>query len=258
MHYHSIPKPRPAIDPARLSVTPSEAMSRRILVVDDDPHIRELLAFALGKAGMEVEQAGDGEEALAAVTLRAPDLMVLDINMPKMDGLDLCRRLRSGGGANANLPILFLSSRDDEIDRIVGIEIGADDYVVKPFSPREVAARVGAILKRGAGVAEPVAGAALTHGRLTLDADGWEARLGGTLVPTTATEFQLLRLLASVPSKVFSRDAIIDRLRGPGFAVTDRTIDSHVRNLRAKFAAAGCAELIETRAGVGYRIGSCD
>ena len=258
MRYFAMPKPRPAIDPAALSMTPSDAMSRRILVVDDDPHIRELLAFALAKAGMDVEQASDGEEALAAIAMRAPDLMVLDINMPKLDGLDLCRKLRGGGGPNANLPILFLSSRDDEIDRIVGLEIGADDYVTKPFSPREVAARVGAILKRGAGSPELVAGAATSHGRLTLDADGWEARLDGTVVPTTATEFQLLRLLASVPSKVFTRDAIIDRLRGPGFAVTDRTIDSHVRNLRAKFAAAGCAELIETRAGVGYRIGSCD
>jgi two-component system OmpR family response regulator len=258
MRYFAMPKPRAAIDPAALSMTPSDAMSRRILVVDDDPHIRELLAFALAKAGMEVEQAGDGEEALAAIAMRAPDLMVLDINMPRLDGLELCKRLRGGGGPHANLPILFLSSRDDEIDRIVGIEIGADDYVTKPFSPREVAARVGAILKRGSASPEPAAGAATTHGRLTLDADGWEARLDGTVVPTTATEFQLLRLLASVPSKVFTRDAIIDRLRGPGFAVTDRTIDSHVRNLRAKFAAAGCAELIETRAGVGYRIGSCD
>lgn len=258
MRYHSFPKPAPAVDPAAFSVTPMAPMGRHILVVDDDPHIRELLAFALGKAGMEVEQAGDGEEALAAIAMRAPDLMVLDINMPRLDGLDLCKRLRSGGGPHANLPILFLSSRDDEIDRIVGIEIGADDYVTKPFSPREVAARVGAILKRGAGVAEAAPGPTLAHGRLTLDADGWEARLDGVRVPTTATEFQLLRLLVSVPSKVFTRDAIIDRLRGPGFAVTDRTIDSHVRNLRAKFAAAGCAELVETRAGVGYRIGSCD
>lgn len=239
-------------------MTPMHAMSRNILVVDDDPHIRDLLAFALAKAGMHVEQASDGEEALALIAARAPDLMVLDINMPRLNGLDLCRQLRSGGGAHADLPILFLSSRDDEIDRIVGIEIGADDYVTKPFSPREVVARVGAILKRGGSHAEPAAEPLIAHGRLTLDADAWEARLGGAAVPTTATEFQLLRLLTATPSKVFSRDAIIDRLRGPGFAVTDRTIDSHVRNLRAKFAAAGCAELIETRAGVGYRIGSCD
>ena len=223
-----------------------------ILVVDDDPHIRELLAFALGKAGMSVAEAVDGEDAFAAIERRMPDLMVLDINMPRLTGLDLCRRLRGGSGAAAALPILFLSSRDDEIDRIVGIEIGGDDYVVKPFSPREVVARVGAILKRGAA---PVVGAKrVAHGRLTLDTEGWEARFDDVPVPLTATEFQLLLLLATSPSRVFSRDAIIDRLHGPGFAITDRTIDSHVRNLRAKFPQA---ELIETRAGIGYRIGGC-
>jgi two-component system OmpR family response regulator len=228
------------------------AMSHNILIVDDDPHIRDLLAFALGKAGMTVEQAPDGEAALAAIGRSMPDLMVLDINMPRLNGLDLCRRLRAGNGQAATLPILFLSSRDDEIDRIVGIEIGGDDYVVKPFSPREVVARVGAILKRGAPPAPQPA--TINHHRLTLDTDGWEARWDGAPVTLTATEFQLLLLLATMPAKVFSRDAIIDRLHGPGFAITDRTIDSHVRNLRAKF---GEADLIETRAGIGYRIGGC-
>jgi two-component system OmpR family response regulator len=234
------------------------AMAHRILVVDDDPHIRDLLSFALAKAGMEVEEAADGEEALAAVEARPPALVVLDINLPRLSGLDVCRRIRASGGAQAGLPILFLSSRDDEIDRIVGIEIGGDDYVVKPVSPREVDARVGAILTRGApppaveGAQPPVA-----RNRLALDPDGWEARWDGKPVTITATEFQLLLLLASAPSRVFSRDSIIDRLHGPGFAVTDRTVDGHVRNLRAKFAAAGCADLIETRAGIGYRIGAC-
>lgn len=233
-------------------------MTHRILVVDDDPHIRDLLAFALAKAGMTVEQAADGEEALALTAANAPDLIILDINMPRMNGLDLCRNLRSSGTAAADTPILFLSSRDDEVDRIVGIEIGGDDYVVKPFSPREVVARVGAILKRGAAVlARAGSAASITHGRLQLDPEAWEARFGREPVPTTATEFQLLLLLASMPSRVFMREAIIDRLHGPGFAITDRTIDSHIRNLRAKFAAAGCTDLIETRAGIGYRIGRC-
>ena len=223
-----------------------------ILIVDDDPHIRELLAFALGKAGMSVAEAVDGEDALAALARRMPDLMVLDINMPRLNGLDLCRRLRAEGGAGAALPILFLSSRDDEIDRIVGIEIGGDDYVVKPFSPREVVARVGAILKRGTAPALPPQ--AVTHARLSLDTEAWEARFDDAPVLLTATEFQLLLLFATSPTKVFSRDAIIDRLHGPGFAITDRTIDSHVRNLRGKFPEV---DLIETRAGIGYRIGSC-
>ncbi|MGN6270626.1 MAG: response regulator transcription factor [Sphingomonas sp.] len=231
--------------------------AHRILVVDDDPHIRELLAFALGKAGMSVAEAADGEAALAEIERACPDLMVLDINMPRLNGLDLCRKLRASGGEAAALPILFLSSRDDEIDRIVGIEIGGDDYVVKPFSPREVVARVGAILKRGKPAAEP-AQTRLARGKLTLDTESWEARWDGAPVPLTATEFELLHLLAASPGRVFSRDAIIDRLHGPGFAITDRTIDSHIRNLRAKFAQAGGTDLVETRPGIGYRIGGCD
>jgi two-component system OmpR family response regulator len=226
----------------------------RILIADDDPHIREVLRFALAKAGMETEEAGDGEAALAAAARERPDLVVLDINMPRLDGLEVCRRLRAEG----DLPILFLSSRDDEIDRVVGIELGADDYVVKPFSPREVVARVGAILKRGARAAPGGdARAAIHHHRLRLDPEAWEAFWDGQRVPVTVTEFQLLRLLASGPSRVYSRDSIIDRLHGPGFAITDRTVDSHIRNLRHKFAALGGGDLIETRAGIGYRIGAC-
>lgn len=233
------------------------AMTHRILVVDDDPHIRDMLAFALTKAGMAVSEASDGEVALAAIEAALPDLMILDINMPRLDGLDLCRRLRAAGGAQAQLPILFLSSRDDEIDRIVGIEIGGDDYVVKPFSPREVVARVGAILKRGVPAPPPLPAPVIRYGRLALDIDAWEARVDDAPVATTATEFQLLALLASMPSKVFTRDAIIDRLHGPGFAMTDRTVDSHIRNLRAKMARAGLNDLVETRSGVGYRLGRC-
>lgn len=230
------------------------AMSHRILVVDDDAHIRQVLAFALGKAGMRTSEAADGEAALRAVERERPDLVVLDINMPRMDGLEVCRRLRSQG----DVPILFLSSRDDEIDRVLGLELGGDDYVVKPFSPREVVARVSAILKRGGrGLARAGPKAAVTHNKLRLDPEAWEARWDGREVAVTVTEFQLLLLLASLPSKVFTRDNIIDRLHGPGFAITDRTIDSHIRNLRAKFAAVGAADLIETRPGVGYRIGPC-
>ncbi len=229
-------------------------MPRTILIADDDPHIRQLLVFALSKAGLDTIEAEDGEAALATARDRAPDLIVLDINMPRMDGIEVCRRLR----ADSNLPILFLSSRDDEIDRVLGIELGADDYVTKPFSPREVVARVMAILRRVAGrPPSTVAATALGHGRLALDADGWLASWAGTPVPLTATEFGILRTLAAMPSKVFSRDAIIDRLHGPGFAITDRTIDSHVRNLRGKFARVGGHDVIETRAGIGYRLGPC-
>jgi len=227
-------------------------MPHRILIVDDDPHIRQLLAFALEKAGFVTCEASDGEAAMAVAAEAAPDLVVLDINMPRMDGLEVCRRLRAEG----DLPILFLSSRDEEIDRVLGIELGGDDYVVKPFSPREVVARVGAILRRARG-----AGKADTEnrlrGRLSLDPDAWSAAWDGEELPLTVTEFGILRTLAGAPTKVFTRDAIIDRLRGPGFAITDRTVDSHVRNLRGKFASRGGHDVIETRAGVGYRLGTC-
>ncbi len=230
-------------------------MPRTILVVDDDPHIRQLLTFAFGKAGLDTIEAQDGEEALAQVDANPPNLVILDINMPRMDGLEVCRRLRAAG----DVPILFLSSRDDELDRVLGIELGADDYVVKPFSPREVVARSMAILRRTAGNPPAVAEAvgAVVHGDLTLNPDAWEARWRGQEIELTVTEFTLLRTLAAMPSRIFSRDNLIDRLHGPGFAITDRTIDSHIRNLRRKFAEAGCDDVIETRAGVGYRLGGC-
>ena len=230
-------------------------MQRTILVVDDDPHIRQLLVFALAKVGLQTREAADGEAALASVAERAPDMVVLDINMPRMDGLETCRRIRAKG----DLPVLFLSSRDDEVDRILGIELGADDYVVKPFSPREVVARVQAILRRTGGKAADATSAdgLIVRGRLSLDPEAWSAAWAGADVSLTVTEFTILRTLAATPTKVFSRDAIIDRLRGPGFAVTDRTIDSHVRNLRAKFATLGGHDVIETRAGIGYRLGAC-
>ncbi len=233
----------------------------RILIADDDPHIRALLVFAFAKAGVETIEAGDGEAALDAVATSRPDLIVLDINMPRMDGLEVCRRLRSqglGAPGSQGLPILFLSSRDDEIDRVLGIELGGDDYVTKPFSPREVVARSLAILRRtGAQAPSAPADAFVCQGRLRLDTDAWTATWNADAVALTVTEFGLLKTLAAAPTKVFTRDAIIDRLHGRDFAITDRTIDSHIRNLRAKFAAVGGTDVIETRAGIGYRLGAC-
>jgi two-component system OmpR family response regulator len=231
-------------------------MPKSILIADDDPHIREVLAFALDKAGLASRAVEDGEAALAAAAHQRPDLIILDINMPKMDGLEVCRRLR----AESDIPILFLSSRDDEIDRVLGIELGADDYVVKPFSPREVVARVMAILRRSGGKASQPTSAAkqLQHGGVALDLEGWRASWHGIDVSLTVTELGMLRALISQPGKVLTRDNLIDHIHGPGFAITDRTIDSHIRNLRAKFAKAGCNDLVETRAGLGYSIGPCN
>jgi two-component system OmpR family response regulator len=229
-----------------------------ILIVDDEPHIRELLAFALTKAGLVTREAADGEAALTSIEAAEPDLVILDINMPRMDGIEVCRRLRGRATDRAVLPILFLSSRDDEIDRILGIELGADDYVTKPFSPREVVARVAAILRRTRAGPRPISTTEIVkHALLSLDGDGWRARWKDEDVPLTVTEFSILRALSEAPTKVFTRDAIIDRLYGPGFALTDRTIDSHVRNLRAKFSAVGAHDVVETRAGVGYQLGTC-
>lgn len=228
-------------------------MQCTVLVVDDDPHIRDLLTFALQKAGLATREVADGEAALADIARHRPDLVVLDINMPRMDGIEVCRRIRADG----DLPILFLSSRDDEIDRILGMELGADDYVTKPFSPREVVARVAAILRRVNRTAPSPTPGEFTFGGLSLDADGWRARWQDVDVPLTVTEFSIVRTLADAPRRVFTRDAIIDRVHGPGFAMTDRTIDSHVRNLRAKFASVGGADVIETRPGVGYQLGPC-
>lgn len=230
-------------------------MSRTILVVDDDPHIREVVCFALERAGMQPVEAKDGREALQRFAEVQPQLIVLDISMPEMDGLDVCRHIRK----DSDTPILFLSSRDEEIDRVIGLEIGGDDYVTKPFSPRELVARVAVILKRSNRSAD----AAQTgtqhwqHGRLTLDAEQHYARLGEADVELTATEFAVLRSLLQHPQRVFEREAIMRIAYPHNIHVSDRTIDSHIRHIRAKFSVLGCDTVIDTIRGVGYRIGAC-
>jgi two-component system, OmpR family, response regulator len=226
---------------------------QKILVVDDDPHIREVVCFALQKAGYATLTAGNGRDALAVCARERPALMVLDILMPEMDGTEVCRRLRSEP-AQAQLPILFVSSKDDEIDRILGLELGGDDYVAKPFSPRELVARVRAILRRSGAPASPAT--TLQHGRLRLDLDRYRAEWDGQDVVLTLTEFGILRTLLERPGKVCTRDHLMNTAYELHKIVSDRTIDSHVRRVRSKFAAVG-AEPIETLHGVGYKLGSC-
>lgn len=228
------------------------AMAKTILVVDDDPHIRDVVIFALEKAGMKTLSAADGRAALACAAAQKPDLVVLDISMPEMDGLDVCRQLRKNG----NLPVLFLSSRDEEIDRIIGLEIGGDDYVTKPFSPRELVARVNAILKR---TQTPAADETpqFSHGALCLNMQNYTATANGASVPLTATEFQLLAALLKHPEKIFTRDELMDCAYGINMTVSDRTIDSHIRRIRHKFSGAGLADVIATSHGIGYKIGTC-
>jgi two-component system, OmpR family, response regulator len=222
----------------------------RILIADDEPNIREVISFALERAGFATVTARNGSEALQQVRRSPVDLVILDIGMPEMDGLEVCRQLRK----SSDLPILFLSARDEEIDRVLGLEIGGDDYVTKPFSTRELVARVNVILKRArSGVRLP---AAMSHGRVRLDAARHAVWFGETAVTLTALEFEILGALLARPELVFSREQIMEAAYGAGTYVSDRTIDSHIRNLRAKFAEAGCASIIETVHGVGFRLGT--
>jgi two-component system OmpR family response regulator len=222
----------------------------RVLVADDEPNIREVISFALERAGYSVATARNGSEALQQLRRGPVDLIVLDIGMPEMDGLEVCRQIRK----SSDVPILFLSARDEEIDRVLGLEIGGDDYVTKPFSARELVARVNVILKRARnGGKAPVAA---SHGRVRLDASRHGVWFDDTAVTLTALEFEILAALMARPEVVFSREQIMEAAYGGGTFVSDRTIDSHIRNLRAKFAEAGCSSIIETVHGVGFRLGA--
>ena len=226
-----------------------------ILIVDDDAHIRDVIDFALQKAGFATVNAENGEQALARFQSHPPDLVVLDIVMPELDGTEVCKALRRF----SSVPIVFLSSRDDEVDRILGLELGGDDYVTKPFSPRELVARVKAILRRGKGEtceSSAPGGHRLEHGRLRLDLDRYTAFWQDQEVVLTLTEFGILRTLLSHPGKVFSRDQLMDGSYQDYRVVSDRTIDSHVRRVRAKFKSLG-ADPVETLHGIGYRLGPC-
>lgn len=228
-------------------------MSKKILVVDDDPHIREVIQFALEKAGMEALQARNGREALSMFKKNQPHLIVLDITMPEMDGLEVCRELRK----KSDIPILFLSSRDEEIDKVLGLEIGGDDYVTKPFSPRELVARVKAILKRATrpDISNNLNNKTITRGRVKMDIEGHQVYWGEKKVSLTATEFSLLRSFLETPGKVFSRDDLMESVYTDNLNVSDRTIDSHIRRVRNSFSEVGRQTIIETVHGVGYKLG---
>lgn len=229
-------------------------MPHNILVADDDPHIREIICFALEKAGMKTAAVANGVAALQAVERRAPDLIVLDIGMPEMDGLEVCRRLRQ----RSDVPVLFLSARDEEIDRILGLEMGGDDYVTKPFSPRELVARVNVILRRARPAAvEETDDRRFAHGKLMLVPASHAASFEGKPLTLTAIEFAILKGFLARPQHVLGRDAVMANAYQSNIHVSERTVDSHIRNIRAKLAAVGCADAIETVHGVGFRLGRC-
>jgi len=218
-----------------------------VLVVDDERNIVELARLYLSKDGFRVLTAADGQRALELVQQERPDLVVLDLMLPQVDGWEVCRRLRQAGN---EVPIIMLTARSDEVDRIVGLEMGADDYMAKPFNPRELAARVKAVLRRAA--APPAQARPIEFGPLRVDPARREARAGQRLLKLRAKEFDLLYALAAHPGLVLSREQLLNQVWGYDFYGDTRTVDVHVARLRSQLAASGVA--IETVWGVGYKL----
>jgi len=224
-------------------------MGFRILVVEDEADLAELVAVTLRGAGHTVRIAGTGAAAIAEIRRKAPDLIVLDVMLPDISGLEVCRRVRRDESLG-QLPILMLTAKGEEVDRVVGFEVGADDYVSKPFSPRELVLRIEAILRRGRTAAQ--APSSLIIQELEIDVPGHQVMVEGEEIALTALEFRLLLDLASRRGRVQSRDALLQRVWGYTPGVETRTVDTHVKRLREKLGAA--AHVIETVRGVGYRI----
>lgn len=231
-----------------MALDSAAGMSARILVVDDEPDLLELVRFNLTQAGFQVTTAASGREALEQLKSATPDLVVLDLMLPDISGNDICRQIRSDP-ALADLPIVMLTARSEEVDRVVGFELGADDYVPKPFSPRELMLRVRAVLRRRAGA--PAAGPSIEHGVLRVDPERHRCFVNDEEIELTAKEFRLLSTLMARPGRVMTRERLLDEVWGSEITVTTRTIDTHLKRLREKLGAAG--DLIETVRGVGYR-----
>jgi two-component system phosphate regulon response regulator PhoB len=219
-------------------------------VVEDEPDIQELVRFNLSQAGFEVDVASDGNTALAKLRDRRPDLVVLDLMLPDYSGTEICREIRNSPELSS-LPVIMLTAKTEEVDRVVGFELGADDYVTKPFSARELVLRVRAVLRRGEAGPEEGGGRIFEKNGLELDVERHRCRMDGQDVPLTAKEFALLESLMSRPGRVMTREQLIDEVWGEQITVTVRTIDTHLKRLREKLGRAG--DLIDTVRGVGYR-----
>jgi two-component system, OmpR family, alkaline phosphatase synthesis response regulator PhoP len=222
---------------------------KTVLVVDDEPKIVRLARDYLEHAGFSVVAAGDGRGALQAVRLRQPDLVILDLGLPELDGLDVTRTIRR----DSSVPIIMLTARDDEADKLIGLELGADDYVTKPFSPRELVARVRAVLRRGerARAGEDVFHAA----ELTIDLPRMRVTVAGRTVELTATEFQLLSTLARQPGRVYTRSQLLDAVHGVAFESYERAIDAHIKNMRRKLEPDPARpRYLLTVYGIGYKL----
>jgi len=219
-----------------------------VLVVDDETPLRDLIRAYLERDGYTVVEASTGKEALSAAALHNPDIIVLDLMIPEIDGTEVCRRIR----ASSDVYIIMLTAKADEVDRVVGLEVGADDYLTKPFSPRELVARVRALLRRPraqVGVAR-----VLRFGDLTIDVDGHEVRVGNDVITLTATEYRLIALLASTPGRMYSRAQLLEHVWGSSYYGDDRVVDVHIANARRKIQENSTEQpFIETVRGAGYR-----
>lgn len=228
-------------------------MNEKILIVDDDENIRQIIHFSLATANYSVIEACDGLQALQLFKKEKPSLVILDIGMPEMEGTDVCRQIRQ----HSQVPIIMLSARDDEFDRVLGLELGADDYVSKPFSNRELVARTKALLRRSTFTDSNMnRDQVILHGHLQLNPNTHQTWWNNLEVELTATEFEMLHTMMKRPGYVYTRDSLIDSSYKHNVAVCDRTIDSHLRRIRQKFKAAG-GYPIETVHGVGYKINDC-
>lgn len=224
-------------------------MIKKIMVVDDEPQILKVLKAYLEKAGYQVVTASEGKAALQTFQREAPDFLILDLNLPGMDGLDICRAIRH----DSNIPILMLTARVEEADRLIGLEMGADDYVLKPFSPREVVARVRTIFRRTD--AAPARPDKLQVGDLWIDQDLHTVTLAGRAIELTPTEFEILVTLAKQPKRVFSRLQIMEQAQGDAFEGYERTIDAHIKNIRLKLEPNPKKPVyIQTVFGMGYKL----
>lgn len=224
-------------------------MSKKILVVDDEPQILKVLIAYLEKAGYQVASASDGVSALAAFYKEHPDFLILDLNLPGMDGLDVCKAIRR----DSNIPILMLTARVEEADRLIGLELGADDYVIKPFSPREVVARVKTIMRRAS--AEASRTETVSVGDLTIDLEQHTVHRGEIPIELTPTEFDILVVLARQPKRVFSRLQIMEQAQGDAFEGYERTIDAHIKNIRLKLEPnPKDPSYVQTVFGIGYKL----
>ncbi len=221
--------------------------SELILLIDDEPAIVQLARMYLERESFRVETAEDGEAALQAVKLLNPSLVVLDVMLPKLDGFEVCKRLRAGDNQVA---IIMLTARDEDIDKILGLELGADDYLIKPFNPRELVARVKSILRRTG--RPPLTGAPIHVGNLVVDAVRREVQVGDHIIDLRTQEFELLIILAGQPGRVFTREQLLQQAWGFDFFGQTRTVDVHIAHLRKKLT--GCSVIIETVTGVGYKL----